>query len=254
MALSTIGKKDITVYDQPKGIVFCTGNEVIDNANETLLTGQIRNSNGPYLVSEMREMNIETRYGGIIRDNSNVFEEKIRQAIAQNNIIISTGAVSAGKHDFIPDSLRRLGAKIRFHKVSIRPGKPILYAQFENGAHYFGLPGNPISAAVGYRFFVAPLARHIQGAQPETASLARLEHAYSKKHAHAFFAKAYFSMSDNLEPMVRILDGQESFKVHPMLKTNSWVCLRENDSQLGIGDIVELHTITPRLKNMVGWP
>jgi molybdopterin molybdotransferase len=77
-------------------------------------------------------------------------------------VLMSTGAVSAGRYDFIPMRCAAV-ARIVFHKVAIRPGKPLLFAVLPNGALYFGLPGNPVSAAVGQRFFVEPVLRRLLG-------------------------------------------------------------------------------------------
>ena len=107
-------------------------------------------------------LGIEAQYEGIVRDDPALFERKIA-AIKEPAILISTGAVSKGVWDFIPESLKNMGATIHFHRVNIRPGKPVLFAILPNGSFYFGLPGNPISAAIGFTFFVMPLVRALQG-------------------------------------------------------------------------------------------
>ena len=76
------------------------------------------------------------------------------------DIIISSGAVSAGEFDFVKDGLKKMRADIIFHKVKLKPGKPTLFAILPNGAFYFGLPGNPVASAVGLRFFVVAINGH----------------------------------------------------------------------------------------------
>ena len=246
MALATINQKKVSVYRKPDITIFSTGKELIEDVNIALKDGQIRNSNGPYLMTALNQMGYRPNYGGTIADEQEVFEERLKKALTQADIIISTGAVSAGKHDFIPNSLSKLGAKILFHKVSIRPGKPILYAQFSDGTHYFGLPGNPISAAVGLRFFVTPLLNALQGMQQEKPITTTLLTPSPKKKGFRFFRKAYSTVDSHGQLKTHILDGQESFKINPMLKANSWAVLLED------ADGTDLHTpviIYPLLAN-----
>ncbi len=245
MALATVGQKMIAVMGKPKVTVLTTGKEVVDDVDAELLSGQIRNSNSPYLMSVLNDMGIEAQYGGIFHDEPDVFEEKVRGLVDENDIIISTGAVSAGKHDFIPDSLRKLGAEILFHKVAIRPGKPVLYARFPNGTHYFGLPGNPVSAAVGLRFFVTPLLWKMQGRKEEAALRVPLLLASPKKQGFRFYRKAHVGVTGRGELKLQILQGQESFKINPLLKANCWAVLSEEQKGDEIGEAVTIYPLIP---------
>ncbi|MCB2081284.1 MAG: hypothetical protein KDD76_01530, partial [Rickettsiales bacterium] len=148
-------------------------------------------------------------------------------------------------HDFIPDSLQKLGAEILFHKVAIRPGKPILYARFPSGTHYFGLPGNPISAAVGLRFFIVPLLRELQGVLPEVPLTARLLTSSPKKKGFRFFRKAHISVVTGGKLHLHILDGQESFKIRPMLKANGWAVFTEDQTGTELGEAVAIYPLLP---------
>lgn len=244
MALATVGKRMIATSPKPKVTVFSTGKELVENAVSPLLPGQIRNSNGPYLMAALGELPVTSVYGGVIHDEPKIFEDKVKDALTTSDIIISSGAVSAGKHDFIPDSLKKLGAQILFHKVAIRPGKPVLYARFPNGAHYFGLPGNPISAAVGLRFFVTPLLRHIQGMSQERPITAKLLKASHKKKGLRFFRKAQVWVAADGALQLEILDGQESFKIHPMLSANCWASFAEDNQGGEPGDLIPVYPLT----------
>ncbi len=245
MALAAVGQKNVSVYRKPDITVFSTGKELVENADSVLKPGQIYNSNGPYLTTTLQEMGYATHYGGTIADEPEQFESRLEAALPQADVIVSTGAVSAGKYDFIPDLLRKLGANILFHKVAIRPGKPILYAQFSNGTHYFGLPGNPISAAVGLRFFIIPLLHVLQELLPETPITARLLMPSPKKSGLRFFRKAHISVATGGKLQLHILNGQESFKIHPMLEANGWAALTENTKGTEIGEAVAVYPLIP---------
>ena len=245
MALSAVGESEILVTSQPNVIVMSSGKEVVDELDKELLPGQIRDANGPFLMAMLKECNCNAKYAGLIKDDPEEFEARVAATLNNTDIIISTGAVSAGCFDFIPTSLQRLGADIIFHKAAIRPGKPILYARFANGTHFFGLPGNPISAVIGFRFFILPLLYHLQGHPVEQPLKAKLKTSCSKPHNLRFFAKAKLTNTDNADLIVDILQGQESFKTHSLLGANCWAVLKEQQKDRQEGEIVDVYPVMP---------
>jgi molybdopterin molybdotransferase len=245
MALAALGIGEIRVYERQAVSLISTGRELVDDFRSPLLPGQIRNSNAPYLMALLSRLHIAPHYAGIIADEPAIFESRVRDLAQHSGIIVSTGAVSAGRHDFIADSLRRLGAEILFHKVAIRPGKPILLARLPGGTFYLGLPGNPVSAAVGLRFFLYPLLCTLAGMDPEPESSARLEMPVNKKPGLRFFQKARFWTDESGQCRVRILDGQESFRIRPMLEMNCWAVLGENHEYSAAGTTVPVASLYP---------
>ncbi len=238
MALTATGIDTVRVFPKPRISIFSTGKEIVDGGAVPLRPGQIRNSNGPYLMAELMRMNAVPTYAGTIHDEPDVFEACVRQALERSDVMISTGAVSAGRHDFIPDSLRRLGADILFHKVAIRPGKPVLYARFPNGVHYIGLPGNPVSTAVGARFFLRPLLDALTGQATDVLPHALLAEDVANESPLRFFLKARLFYDAQHRLCVQPLDGQESFKIHPLLAANGWLILPEKGGCLSAGQPV----------------
>ena len=247
MAMAAAGIGAVSVAPRARITVFSTGREVMDGASVSLQPGQIRNSNSPYLMAALEGMHTTPTYGGIIHDEPETFEERVRAALDSSDLILSTGAVSAGRHDFIPDSLKRLGATIRFHKVAIRPGKPILYARFASGTHYIGLPGNPVSSVVGLRFFATPLLRHLLGARQEILPQAVLAHDVDKDIPLRFFLKACVFQDTQHRLNVRLLKGQESFKIHPLLEASAWAVLPEETGVIRAGTPVSVASLAPGL-------
>lgn len=249
-ALSTVGIAKIMVYRQPKIALMSTGKEIVDNALQPLESGQIRNSNGPSLMASMAQMNVNATYIGTIKDEIEDYENCLKAHMNGADIIISTGAVSMGRHDFIPDSLRKLGAEIIFHKCKIRPGKPILFAKFAataqnpNGTYYFGLPGNPISAAIGLRFFISALLKLLQGLELEQPVRAQMAGDVDKKHDFKMFYKA-FSTLEAGQLSVEILQGQESFKIKPLLSSNCWAILDEDQHKVAAGELINVFPLNP---------
>lgn len=246
MALTALGQGQIPIIVPPEVTVISTGKELVDDLDQPLRPGQIRNSNAPYLMSSLKVLGVTASLAGTIFDEPEKFRKKITRILATKpQIILSTGAVSMGTHDFVPDELKKLGAEILFHKTAIRPGKPILFARFPNGTTYFGLPGNPLSAVIGLRFFVTPLIGKLRGQPTEKPTRALLQNDFSKKSPFRFFMKAFSSPREDGRLMVEILSGQESFKIKPMMKQNCWAVIPEEDLSLKAGSLVDIYPLHP---------
>ncbi len=248
LLLATLGLGTIPVYCKPKVGYVSTGREIVDDLNDNLEPGQIYNSTGPYLKAMLPALGADTHSYGSIPDDETSFARAVNKMRDDGmDLIVSTGAVSAGAHDFVRKALEDMGAEILFHKVKVRPGKPILCARFpDNGPLFFGLPGNPVATATGLRFFVSPCLQTMRG-QPMEASLkARLTHDYTKRKADfRFFMKAVTKNTGAATTEIEILDGQQSFMVHPLLTANSWAVLPEEETQLTAGDIIEFYPLLP---------
>ena len=92
-----------------------------------------------------------------------ILATKLKSAVATSDIVILTGGVSVGKYDYVPESVRKIGAKVLFHGVAMKPGKPQLYATMSRNRHIFGLPGNPLSVLAGFGELILPAIRRLSG-------------------------------------------------------------------------------------------
>jgi molybdopterin molybdotransferase len=168
MPLAALGIGAIEVIKKPRAAFVSTGRELVDDLSQDLKPGQIYNSNGPYALALLGSMGVDCVSVQTVADDPAQFELVLKNLKTQDvDIIISSGAVSAGAFDFVRAALEKMGAEILFHKVKIKPGKPNLFAQLPNGALYFGLPGNPVATAAGLRFFVQPCLRVMMGMEEE---------------------------------------------------------------------------------------
>jgi molybdopterin molybdotransferase len=226
MQLAALGIDALAMRPRPPAALLTTGRELVDDPLQPLLPGQIRNSNGPFLSARLAEAGASVVHAETVGDDAAAFTEALMRGLnAGAQLVLSTGAVSMGRHDFVPDALRALGATIVFRKVAIRPGKPVLFARLPNGQFYFGLPGNPVSSAVGMRFFVEPALRALQGQAPEQGLPLPLAEPVQKKAGLQCFFKARVSLGAAGRLHVHALAGQESFRIRPMLAANAWVVL-----------------------------
>ena len=160
------------------------------------------------------------------------------------NLILTSGGVSAGKADFIPAALIEMGAEILFHKLWIRPGKPILMAKFNDGSTIFGLPGNPVSVAVGFRFFASQAIRIMQGREIEKPINSINISDYKKSKKFCLFAKAIAHVDMNGQIHTEIMSGQESFKVKPFRDANCWAMIPEGIETIEKGEHVSIFPLS----------
>lgn len=242
MGLATVGINNITVKRQLKICVITTGNEIVDNYEKPLSKDEIYNSTRPYLMHVLQALGAQVNYVAHFSDDLSSYKKIINQLLHDKNapdIIISTGAVSKGDYDYIPTALQELGANILFHRVNIRPGKPVLFATI-NKKYYFGLPGNPISTIVGYEFFIKPLIYALQGLPKPFPIFAVLNNSFFKKGNFRQFLKAHAYINKSACLCVEILTGQESFKVKPLLQANAWVIALEECIEMKSGSLVQI--------------
>ena len=241
MAFASLGIANVWVRKRLKVGVLSTGKELVRVGSERIHGAQIWNSSGPFLLAALNKLGCDAVDLGTIDDDPEAFSQVVRRGLGDGvDVFLGTGAVSMGKHDFVVEALRDLGARIRFHKVAIRPGKPICFAEFvEERVAFFGLPGNPISTAVGMRFFVLPFLRARLGLMPEKGMSASLRNEVKKPEGLRCFYKGRAGAGpDGLQ--VEVLQGQASYIVKSLLEANCWVVLEESGSQLPVGSRVEI--------------
>ena len=137
------------------------------------------------------------------------------------DLIITSGAVSAGKFDFVPSVVNSFQLSYYFKSVAIRPGKPILYAKIKSKQKViFGLPGNPMSSSACFRFFVIPYIANTLGLNTEIPVRGILKNSFIKKKQFTRFAKSKLSTTKDGKIEIEILKGQESFRVKSFIKSN----------------------------------
>lgn len=184
-ALAELGLTKVPVTRRPTVAILATGDELVPIA-ETPGPGQIRNSNEVMLATQIESAGATPVPLGIARDNRQDLAAKIQRGLDCDLLVLS-GGVSAGTLDLVPSVLTEMGVVQVFHKVAIKPGKPVWFGKrTESGSPpclVFGLPGNPVSSLVCCELFVRTAIRRLMSVEPAIpqAIPARLEHEYSTK-------------------------------------------------------------------------
>ena len=243
LAFKTLGISKIKIKKKPNILFFSTGNEISNNKN--IANWKVRNSNSHYIKSLSNNFLFNYIDGGILRDkDEKLFKKQIEKSIKSKiDIIITTGAVSAGKYDFVPLVVKKFNLSNFFKGVLIRPGKPILFAKFKNVEKViFGLPGNPISSSACFRFFVYPYLLNILGVKAEKPFKAKLKNDYSKNKKILRFSKAKLTSTNDGKLELQVLKGQESFRIKSFIESNIWGLFEDGKSKFKKGDLIDCYS------------
>jgi molybdopterin molybdotransferase len=164
--LCEVGRVEVQAVPRSTVAVLPTGNELVPPV-DLPAAGQIRNSNGPMLLAAARRVGAEPVDLGVGRDDPGELRRLIQQGLAADVLVLS-GGVSAGVLDLVPRVLAELGVEQVFHKVRLKPGKPLWFGVASvQGLDklVFGLPGNPVSSLVCFELFVRPAIERLAGRQ-----------------------------------------------------------------------------------------
>jgi molybdopterin molybdotransferase len=242
-AAAACGKKRIKVYDKFRIAILATGDELID-IDETPEDDKIRGSNLYSLLALINEMNMHPVNLGFVSDNKTELESKIKYALESDiDILITTGGVSVGKFDYVPEIFEKLGVSIKFRKVNIKPGKPMIFGTFNQNDHtifVFGLPGNPVSSFVGFQLFVKKNIYNLFGVDYEDNFNADLLEDIRKKDNKRNFMRGLFKYDKELKKyVVEKLASQSSGNIVTTSKANCLIVVEEDKNFIEKGKTVE---------------
>lgn len=158
--LASLGRSFVLVHQRPRVAILATGDEIVE-VDASTDGDKIINSNSYGLSAQVAGEGAVPVLLGIGRDDPEGLAEMLRRA-SRCDVVLTTGGVSMGDYDFVRPVLAASGVEVKFWKVAMRPGRPIVYGT-RGSVPFFGLPGNPVSALVGFEQFVRPVLRRLQG-------------------------------------------------------------------------------------------
>ncbi|MBE9531573.1 MAG: molybdopterin molybdenumtransferase MoeA, partial [Proteobacteria bacterium] len=157
-----VKKGEVPVYKLPSVAILATGDE-LEAIDEPFNEKKIPNANSYSVMAELQSIGIEPALLGIARDTKEDLTAKLEEAMNYDVLIVS-GGVSVGHHDFVRPCLAELGIEMLFWRVALRPGHPFAFGTGK-GIKVFALPGNPVSSMVCATQFVLPALRKMMGAK-----------------------------------------------------------------------------------------
>lgn len=246
MLLAALGIAELAVVRRPRVAIICTGKELQPDLRAPLAAERIYNSNGPYLATSLAVCGAQVLSCETVDDTAANYAAALKRALAAGaDLVISTGAVSMGRYDFVPDTLRQFDAELLFHKVAIRPGKPQLAARLREGPLVMALPGTPMAVAVGLRFFVTPVLRAMGGQAAEPVFHAVLDTPQQPKAGLRHFLRARLGLDAQGRLHAGVSAQQQPFRIQPFAQADAWVILAEQSGEAWQGSIVQVASLHP---------
>ena len=160
--IASLGIAEVQVFQKPRVAYFSTGDE-LKSLGTTLEPGEIYDSNRYTLYGMLQHLGVEIIDMGVVKDTYDAIEAALLDASKSADMVITSGGVSVGDADFIKEALGNVG-QVKFWKIAMKPGRPLAFGKIGK-AHFFGLPGNPVSVMVGFHQFVTPALEKISGAK-----------------------------------------------------------------------------------------
>ncbi|WP_223588068.1 molybdopterin molybdotransferase MoeA [Neobacillus bataviensis] len=237
--LATFGYHQVEVVKKPLIGIYATGTELLD-VNEELQPGKIRNSNAHMVHAQIERVGAIPDYFGKLADNFEDCYKAISNAINEVDILITTGGVSVGDFDYLPAIYEKLGARVLFNKIAMRPGSVTTVAEL-NGKLLFGLSGNPSACYVGFELFVRPIVNTLFGSKkPHLKKVrANLQADVATSNAFTRFVRSYLSFSEKglqVEPV----GFDKSSMVSTLARANSLMVLPGGPTGFKEGAVVDV--------------
>jgi molybdopterin molybdotransferase len=241
--LASCGKSKLKVYRQLKIGVLTTGDELID-IDSIPQNDKIRSSNLYALLAQIKQLNMIPVNIGIVNDNKILLKRKITAIFNSGiDILITSGGVSVGKHDYIKEVLTELGADIKFWKANIKPGKPILFSTFSKSQVpkiIFSLPGNPLSCFVDFEIFVKRAIYEFYQVSNNNIQIAESDSNMKKKDDKKHFVIGnIFYDNDKQKMIVSKFNNQSSGNIYSLNNSNCFIVFPEEKKQIEKGEMVK---------------
>ncbi len=236
--LASLGHAKARVYRKPLVRILATGDELVE-VNKSPKEGQIRNSSTHTLAAYVTLQGGVADSLGIVSDKRKRLKRRIKEGL-DADVLLITGGVSVGKYDYVKEVLEELGVEIKFWKVNIKPGKPLVFGQFKRTL-VFGLPGNPVSTSVTFLQFVRPALHKMGGRAPSLPMCltAVIDHDFSKSDGKRHYVRCIVESVDG-QLRARSTGTQSSGVMSSMSKANALMIIPEDVAHLQQGDSVQV--------------
>ena len=238
--LASFAEGPYEVSRRPRAGVLATGDELAAPGEDLPAYG-IRDSNSPTLAGLLADAGCEVIRAGHAADTQEGIAADL-ETYGDCDVVMISGGVSGGRFDFVPDCLERIGAEIVMRGVKVKPGKPVLFA-VKGDTHFFGVPGNPVSAVVSYHLLFKPAVLAMMGREDclPVRVEAEAAGAFGKKSPYLSFAPAVLDGDLRVRP-TRFLDSGD---IMSLAGANALVCIPAGVDSIAAGDTVGVYPFGP---------
>jgi molybdopterin molybdotransferase len=241
--IASLGIGELKVYRRLRVAFFSTGDELA-SIGQPLAAGQVYDSNRYTLYGMLTRMGVEVIDMGVVRDQPELLEQALVEASQSADVILTSGGVSVGEADFMKQLLEKLG-QVVFWKIAMKPGRPLAYGKVGT-AHYFGLPGNPVSVMVTFYQFVREAMLVLMG-QPEPKPMPLLKavctDAIKKLTGRTEFQRGLLYLDEAGEWKVKPTGNQGSGILRSMSEANCFIVLDETVGNVDAGASVQVQLL-----------
>lgn len=240
--VASLGIGKVTVFRKLKAAFFSTGDELV-NVGTLLIEGQIYDSNRYTLYGMLTRLGAEISDLGNVPDDPNLLEKTLLEAARTHDVVITSGGVSVGEADYMKALLAKHG-QVLFWKINFKPGRPLAYGKIGE-AHYFGLPGNPVSAMVTFYQFVQPALQALSGAAFQAPILLRATCVSPIKKApgRMEYQRGILFQAEDGSYQVKITGSQGSGILSSMSAANCFIVLDEATGNCAAGETVNVQLL-----------
>ena len=241
--LASLGINEVTVYRKLRVAFFSTGDE-LKSIGTALAEGEIYDSNRYTLYGMLVRLNCEILDMGVVPDVPEALENAFATAAASADVVITSGGVSVGEADFVKQLLDKLG-EVLFWKIAMKPGRPLAFGRIGD-AHFFGLPGNPVSVMVTFYQFVRDALLVLQGRHhvaPMPLFKAALAAPIRKVPGRTEFQRAILAQDGDGAWTVRTTGDQGSGILSSMSRANCFVVLPTATGNVAAGEQVDVQLL-----------
>jgi len=241
--IASLGIGEVMVYRRLRVAFFSTGDELV-SVGTVPKEGQIYDSNRYTIHGMLTRLGCEVIDMGVVRDDPALLEQAFRQAAAAADVVITSGGVSVGEADFVKDLLNKLG-EVVFWKIAMKPGRPLAYGKIA-GAHFFGLPGNPVSVMVTFYQFVRHALLRLSGRDPvPTLPTFKVPCTSGLKKApgRTEFQRGILSQDAGGAWSVRVTGEQGSGVLRSMSEANCFIILPTEQGNVSAGTLVDVQVM-----------
>ena len=241
--IASLGVNEVTVYRRLRVAFFSTGDE-LKSIGTPLAAGEIYDSNRYTLYGMLVRLNCEIVDMGVVPDVPEALENAFATAAANADVVITSGGVSVGEADFVKQLLDKLG-EVLFWKIAMKPGRPLAYGRI-GGAHFFGLPGNPVSVMVTFYQFVRDALLVLQGradVTPVPTFRATLAAPIRKAPGRTEFQRGILTPAPGGGYEVRTTGDQGSGILSSMSQANCFIVLGTDTGNVAAGEWVDVQLL-----------
>ena len=238
--VASLGIGEVAVYRPLRVAFFSTGDE-LKSVGSTLGEGEIYDSNRYTIHGMLTRLGCDVLDMGVVRDDPAAIERAFAAAAANADVVITSGGVSVGEADFVKSILGKLG-EVVFWKIAMKPGRPLAYGKLA-GAHFFGLPGNPVSVMVTFYQFVRDALLVLMGAhpvEPVPTFSATCTQRLKKAPGRTEFQRGILSRAPDGTLQVRPTGEQGSGILKSMSEANCFIILGDATGNVEPGTSVEV--------------